>query len=200
MNDLKEKLQEYLDNSTPEELRAEIAKREHLQRGLGYFHLQFPDRAPLPKDQPAIYLAGGITPGNWQAYVTNRLRGFGNITIINPRNEAFDGSFEAVRAGTKWEHFYLDQADQIVFWFDYLSNQPVSMFELGARLREYKHRNYVKGPKPQPMFIGCHPKFLNKYDVFEQARMEGYTSEIVNNLDDLVDNVLEFNRLKQLIS
>jgi hypothetical protein len=201
MNDLRQKLQEYLDKSTPEELRAEIDKRPHLQAigRTGFQLIQPPHIVPLPEGQPSIFLAGSITGEDWQSYVVSRLCGFGNITIVNPRPKTFDLTFEDIRKQSMWSHEYLDMVDQILFWFD-VDTHPTTLLEFGIRLREYRHRNYVEGLKPQPMFIGYHPLYANKYDVFEQARLEGYRVLIAQNLEDLIVEVLEFNRLKRLIS
>lgn len=201
MTNLRQKLQDFLDKSTPEELRAEIDKRPHLQAlgQIGFREIQAPHIVPLPEGQPSIFLAGSTTGADWQSYVISRLCGFGNITIVNPRREDFNLTFEEVCKQSTWNHRYLDEVDQILFWFDQ-DTHPSTLLEFGIRLREYKHRNYVECPKCQPMFIGYHPLYANKYDVFEQARLEGCGVLIAHNLEDLIVEVLEFNRLKRLIS
>jgi len=169
---------------------------------MSYCYIEAPNYVELPKDQPSIFLGGITGVEDWQLKARNVLSGVGNITIVNPRRVNFDMnagpelSYEQI----KWEHHYLDRVHQVVFWFSNETIQPIVLFELGARLREYKWRpKYGMVGGKQPMFIGYHRDYNRKMDVYQQARLEGYTDEFPETLDDLLQKVLTFNRLYKLI-
>jgi len=199
---MKEQLKAWLDSQTPEQLRAEIDKRKHLQSvdvdGIlvpmndNFVYIEAPNYVKLPWDQPSIFLAGGITGcENWQAKATEALKEIGDVTVVNPRRQNYDvnGGFDLVKEQIKWEHHYLDRVHQVIFWFSSETIQPITLFELGCRLRDYRIVSR------QPLFIGCHPDYARKWDVFIQSSLEGYDMQIKDNLDDLLNNVIEFNRL-----
>lgn len=170
---------------------------------MSYFYIEAPNYVPLPEGQPSIFLGGGITGvENWQFKARQALAGFGDITVCNPRRENFDmnAGFAQTREQIKWEHAYLDKVSQVMFWFSNETIQPIVLFELGARLREYKWRPTCGERRRQPMFIGCHASYNRKYDVYEQARLEGYSDQIVDNLDDLLKNILNFNEYFKLVN
>lgn len=169
---------------------------------MSYCYIEAPNYIDLPKGQSSIFLAGGITGcEDWQSKACKALEQFGDITVVNPRRKLYDPSagLETVYEQIKWEHHYLDQVHQVLFWFSSETVQPIVLFELGARLREYKWRTNVYNthqfPHPQPTFIGCDPKYSRVWDVNIQANLERYSEPIKNNLDDLLKDVLEFNRL-----
>lgn len=168
-----------------------------------YCYVEAPNYIDLPEDQPSIFLGGGITGvEDWQAKAISRLQGLGDITVVNPRRKNFNvnGGFDQTREQIKWEHYYLDKVSQVMFWFSNETIQPIVLFELGARMREYKWRATYGGKEgKQPMFIGCHVDYNRKWDVYEQARLEGYTEQIPDNLDALLENVLNFNHLYKLV-
>jgi hypothetical protein len=170
---------------------------------MSYQYVEAPHYVDLPLDQPSIFLGGGISGvEDWQAKACRALEGFGDITVVNPRRKAFnmDGGDAMTAEQIKWEHHYLDQVSQVLFWFSNETIQPIVLFELGARLREYKWRpNYGGIRGKQPMFIGCHPDYSRKMDVYHQARLEGYMEEFPSSLDGLLKDVLKFNQLYRLI-
>jgi hypothetical protein len=165
---------------------------------MSYTYIEAPNYTPLPANQQSIFLGGGITGcEDWQAYVTERLRGFGDITIVNPRRADFDMSAgdDESRKQIAWEHHYLDKCDQVLFWFSDATIQPIVLFEFGARLRDAKWRPYEK---QQSIFVGVHALYKRKFDVLEQAHLEGFRGEIFNNLSDLAQDVLNYNRTVKL--
>lgn len=166
---------------------------------MSYTYIEAPNYVELPKNQPSIFLGGGISGvEDWQAKACRVLEGFGNITVVNPRRKDFNmnGGDALTTEQIKWEHHYLDRVRQVLFWFSDETIQPIVLFELGARLREYKHRPI--GEK-QPMFIGYKENYSRKMDVYHQARLEGYAEEFPHTLDELLKNVLDFNRLYNLL-
>jgi len=169
---------------------------------MSYCYIEAPNYIDLPQGQSSIFLGGGISGcQDWQAKACKALKEFGDITVVNPRRKIYDptAGFNTVYQQIKWEHHYLDKVHQVLFWFSDETVQPIVLFELGARLREYKWRvaeyNSHKYPMPQPIFIGCDPKYSRVWDVGIQANLEYYSGIIKDNLDELLDDVLEFNRL-----
>lgn len=169
---------------------------------MSYFYVEAPNYVTLPADQPSIFLGGGITGvEDWQSKACKVFEGFGDITVCNPRRKSFNmnsNADESIRQ-ISWEHHYLDQVSQVLFWFSVETIQPIVLFELGARLRECRWRPELGPRKKQPIFIGRHPDYPRKLDVYQQCILEGHSEQIANNLDDLLKNVLNYNRLCGLV-
>lgn len=87
-----------------------------------------------------IFLAGSIEMGkaeNWQEKLVNDLGKFDHATMLNPRRDNWDGSWEQsihnkpFRQQVEWELNALEAADVIVFYFDPNTVSPVTLMELG---------------------------------------------------------------------
>lgn len=168
---------------------------------MSYCYIEAPNYVELPR-QPSIFLGGGISGcEDWQARATNILQRIEDITVVNPRRKDYNpnGGFDLVREQIRWEHHYLDKVHQVLFWFSSETIQPIVLFELGARLREYKwRRNQNPIPdnlRPQPLFIGVDPDYARKWDVFIQSSLEISPGTIHSNLDSMLIEVTEFNTM-----
>lgn len=167
---------------------------------MSYCYIEAPNYVELPK-QPSIFLGGGISGcEDWQARASKILERLGDITIVNPRRKDYNvnGGFDLVREQIKWEHSYLNSVHQVIFWFSSETIQPIVLFELGARLREYQWRSN-QNPIPdhkrqQPIFIGVDPEYTRKWDVFIQTSLEMGPGTIYHNLDSLLIDVIDFNQ------
>lgn len=163
---------------------------------MSYFYLDAPNYAAEWPKQQSIFLAGGITGcEDWQGYAVKRLEGFGNISVFNPRRVDYDASIGEVEAArqARWEHYHLDRADQVLFWFSYETIQPIVLFELGVRLRENNKT------KRQEIFIGCHSDYRRIFNVMTSAGLEGYDKEVFGSLKELLDDVLAYNQVKSFL-
>lgn len=88
----------------------------------------------------SIFLAGAIDQGkaeDWQSRVARYLDGL-DITILNPRRDDWDSSWEQTidnpqfKEQVLWEVKAMEAADLIVFVFTKDSKAPITFFELGA--------------------------------------------------------------------
>lgn len=120
-------------------------------------------KAPLvaKSDAPWIFLAGSIDMGsaeNWQARVTKELKPF-NVTVLNPRREAWDTSWEQTIKNPKfyeqvtWELNHLDEADVIAMYIAKDSLSPITLMELG--LHAYSKK----------LIVYCDEKFWRRGNV-----------------------------------
>lgn len=162
---------------------------------MSYCYIEAPKYTSIPPGQPSIFLAGGITGvEDWQATAIKELGRIGDITICNPRRKEFNMSDSSSQAAIQiqWEHYHLEMVEQVLFWFSSETIQPIVLFELGARLRENKHR---PPNRQQEIFIGCHPNYRRNFDVFHQARLDGYKYSISNSLSDLLTAVRMYNQV-----
>lgn len=163
---------------------------------MSYFYLEAPNYAVEWPKQQSIFLAGGITGcEDWQSYAVKRLEGFGNITVFNPRRIDYDVTLGKtdVAQQLRWEHYHLDRADQILFWFSHETVQPIVLFELGVRLRENNKT------KRQEIFIGCHSDYRRVFDMMTATGLEGYDKEVFGSLKELLDDVLTYNQVKSFL-
>jgi len=120
-----------------------------------------PPHLPIFDGSPVIFLAGTIDNGasvNWQEAVTAQLSDL-DVTILNPRREAWDASWEQridfapFREQVEWEMDGLDRADWILIHFASGSKSPISLLELGL---------HAAGGK---VVISCAPDFWRRGNV-----------------------------------
>lgn len=87
----------------------------------------------------SIFLAGSIEMGkaiDWQTKIINSLTNY-NITILNPRRNDWDTSWEQnienpkFYEQVKWELDALNISDLIVMYFDPKTMSPIVLLELG---------------------------------------------------------------------
>jgi hypothetical protein len=96
---------------------------------------------PLPEtfSEPTVFLAGSIELGaaeDWQARATRFFEARG-VTVLNPRREAWDASWEQrahfapFREQVEWELDALSRADRVLMHFEPSTKAPVTLLELG---------------------------------------------------------------------
>lgn len=141
-------------------------------------YVQPPDSYAHVGQEPALFLAGGITGcPDWQTRAALQLRAAGvSATIMNPRRAVFtEGDLTASRVQIAWEYEHLAQADTIMFWFCSESIQPIALYELGAHA--------ARGAK---ITVGAHPEYARRLDVVEQLRHARPEVEVHASLADTV--------------
>ncbi len=88
----------------------------------------------------ALFLAGSIEMGkaeNWQEKVSNYFKNRADYTILNPRRDDWDSSWEQTFENpsfyqqVNWELTGLERADYIIMYFCPNTKAPISLLELG---------------------------------------------------------------------
>jgi hypothetical protein len=101
---------------------------------------------PYKKTKHMIFLAGSIEMGkavDWQTKVTEALKNH-DITILNPRRDDWDSSWKQTiddpkfREQVEWELQALEEATEILMYFDPATKSPISLLELGLFARTGK--------------------------------------------------------------
>lgn len=142
----------------------------------------------------SIFLGGGITGcEDWQTKVIQAIKQI-DLAIINPRRKRFDvAQWSESEKQIRWEHRYLRQCSQVVFYFPPETVCPITLFELGAAL---ERRLHTAPNDRQDLFIACHPDYARKADVGVQSRLQGVL--VGTSLDMLIGQILDFNRQKEI--
>ena len=129
-----------------------------------------------------IFLAGGISLcANWQEDLKQMLfeSRLKNLVIFNPRR-SHDFDFEKESEfQIKWEHDHLKRSDAVSFWFPKESVCPITLLELGTCL---------KSPN-KTVFVGCHPEYKRKKDLYIQASLYRPEIKIVEDLVSLSEQI-----------
>lgn len=135
-----------------------------------------------------VFMGGGITGcPDWQATVTELVKYEGGmldepeLVWLNPRRDNFDPSMSEEQI--KWEHEHLDRSEAVIFWFPEETLCPITLFELGVQL----------GRARSEVFVGCHPNYSRRFDVIIQCQLENTNIEVVDSVDKLVQQVLEWD-------
>lgn len=150
----------------------------------------------------SLFLAGGITGvRDWQAWAVEKLAekfGGGQAVrqVFNPRRANFDITDGSVtRAQIAWEHRWLHEVDQILFWFSNETIQPISLFELGAALeRRYCPPRFTPFDDTlrdgQRIIVGCHTSYVRRCDVIEQLALAKCPCAVHDTLEGLLEDVI----------
>ena len=94
---------------------------------------------PYKKTKHMIFLAGSIEMGkaeNWQTRVVEALKNH-DVTILNPRRTDWDSSWKQTiddpqfNQQVTWELQALEDATEILMYFDPATKSPISLLELG---------------------------------------------------------------------
>lgn len=129
--------------------------------------------------EQTVFLAGGITGcPDWQTEMKSLLRDT-DLVLYNPRRKDFpiddpSASDEQIR----WEHKYLNSCDRILFWFPKDTLCPITLFELGAHLKDDK-----------PIAVGVEPGYARETDVRIQVALERPEITVVSTLHDLAEAI-----------
>lgn len=95
----------------------------------------------------SIFLAGSIEMGkaeDWQKTVENTFVGEAEITLLNPRRDDWDSSWEQKESNKQfnhqvnWEMNMLENANIIFMYFSPETKSPISLLELGMYARNNK--------------------------------------------------------------
>lgn len=134
-----------------------------------------------------LFLAGGITNcPNWQNEMIEKLKET-NIIIFNPRRESYPINEDSTSLKQiKWEYDYLKSADIISYWFSEGSINPISLYELGM----------WGNSRDKKIFIGVHPDYQRKEDVYIQTRLARPDIKIVDSIDKLCKQIIKYNGKK----
>jgi len=136
----------------------------------------------LYKREKSIFLAGGITNcPDWQQEMVQLLKDT-DLTLLNPRRKHFPiDNPNAALEQIKWEHYYLDKATAILFWFPCETLCPIVLYELGV---------WAGFDEVKPVFIGVHPNYKRRQDVEIQMKLAQPYLPIVCTLEDLANQVI----------
>lgn len=153
-----------------------------------------PEVLPPEDFSTSIFLAGGIVGcADWQSEMIELLKDQ-DVTLFNPRRPSFPiHDRNAAPQQIKWEFDALRKADQVLFWFDSGTVQPIVMFEYGWWLNEAS--NYEAR-----IFVGVHPDYPRKLDVFHQTALVQKKSvalsnlTIANSLESLANQIIAEER------
>lgn len=137
-------------------------------------------------DYPSIFLGGGISNcPDWQDDIIAKFyEARADVVLVNPRRTNFDiTNPDMSRQQIGWEHNHLSRVDATLFWFPCETLCPITLFELAKQAALGK-----------TIFVGCHPKYARKFDVEEQLRLMGCNVVVVDNIDDLVTQVVTWQK------
>ena len=137
---------------------------------------------------PKLFLAGSIEMGkaeNWQKRIEDEV-GNTQAIILNPRRDDWDSSWKQeisnpqFKNQVEWELQALEEANQIVMYFQPGTQSPITLLELGL----FKDNNLV---------VCCPEGFWRKGNV--DIVCEKYGINQVDTLDELVDVAVVWSRL-----
>ena len=165
-------------------------------------YIEAPDETHI-KNKESLFLAGSITGcWDWQKEMSQKLSKIDILTICNPRRKNFKSfkgaaDYEESRKQIEWEFKLLQQVTQISFWFSFETLAPITLYELGRVIE--KNVQYFNDPmKGQRIFIGVDPNFERKFDVETQVGLQGYTDDISDNINHLIERIRIYNKNLEL--
>jgi hypothetical protein len=130
-------------------------------------------------NETSLFLAGGITGcPDWQKDLVFLLQGM-PLTLLNPRRALFPmDDPDTAWAQIEWEHIHLSLATAITFWFPRETLCPITLYELGAWSMTKK-----------PLFVGVHPAYQRRQDVFIQTALARPDIQLVSTLVELAQEI-----------
>ena len=146
-------------------------------------YFEFPETSQ-EADVQSLFIGGGISNcPDWQKPIVTRLGdSCAKLIFFNPRRAVFDIT-EAKDSipQIQWEHQNLKKSSAILFWFPKETLCPITLYELGAWSMTQKK-----------LFVGVHPDYARKVDVYEQTRLARPDITVVDDLDKLAQQVEEW--------
>jgi hypothetical protein len=126
----------------------------------------------------SIFVCGDITVTPWHTHISSLLSIENNRILFTPKKYSFMQDIE-------WGYEMIEDSDVIMFWFAEETLCPMPLFELGRWLHH---------PIKKPIFIGTHPNYKMKNDVYIQTHLAqpNRNFDIVHHPDDLVSQVRRF--------
>lgn len=132
----------------------------------------------IPDEMPnRVFLAGAIDMGaavDWQAQVIQKLSGWENLTLLNPRRQLFTP--DTLDEQIKWELRALDSAHRIFLWFPRDAKAPISFFEAGLYWRSGK------------LIVGAEYGFYRRRNLELTARF--YGTQLWGSLEEMTRALL----------
>lgn len=128
-----------------------------------------------------VFLAGSIEMGtaeDWQTRVTSALQTIPDLTILNPRRDEWDASWEQTisnpvfREQVEWELDAQDLATLIVMYFAPSTKAPITLLELGLFAASDK------------LIVCCPDGYWRKGNV--EVVCDRYEIPLVDTLDELI--------------
>ena len=138
-----------------------------------------PDDFALESWEKSVFLAGGITGcPEWQKEMIEMLSDM-DYVLFNPRRDDFpmDDPYQ-IAGQITWEFSAMRVAKAILFWFPEETLCPIVLYELGAWSMTDK-----------PIFVGVHPAYERRSDVFVQTSLARSDVKVVYSLRALADQV-----------
>lgn len=135
-------------------------------------------------NDPCVFLAGSIEMGkavDWQEKIISELMVVDNLTILNPRRDCWDSSWEQnienphFKEQVEWELEGLERSNIVLFYFAPETKSPISLLELGLFANSGK------------AIVCCPEGFWRKGNV--DIVCNRYNVEQVDDLDVLSDRV-----------
>ena len=127
--------------------------------------------------RPWVFLAGSIEMGTAENWQETAAKAFPDITILNPRRDDWDSSWEQsisnpkFREQVEWELKSMELCDEIIMYFDPKTFAPISLLELGLNARNKK------------MTVICPDGFYRKGNI--EIVCHRYNIPLFNSLKDL---------------
>lgn len=196
---------------TNEEFQKAMKELELGQRGPYFRYIDFPVEVTAEIEMPTnlqvvkpphhenyrpndltVFLAGSIEMGvaePWQDRLTYLLQNMHNLTLFNPRRDAWDSSWEQVKQNPQfseqvnWElDKLLNVADVAVFYFDPATRSPVTMLELGLAIGKQNETG-------QHIIVCCPNGFWRKGNI--DIVCENHEVQQVETIDELADEIVQ---------
>lgn len=140
-----------------------------------------------------IFLAGSIEMDKaikWQDLLIEKLKDISDLTILNPRRENWDSSWEQsiynmhFNEQVTWELDGIERSDTILFYFDPNTKSPITLMELGIAWGLPSDKNII---------VCCPEGFWRKGNVdILCSRMKHENLLIIKSLDELIETTHEF--------
>ena len=140
-----------------------------------------------PKDTPEyrktdnevmVFLGGSCTDkNNWRNSVikflekieADKMFSLENLTLVNPFISRWNPDDEELQKEIEWESMMLDQCDIYTCYLDASSDAPISLFELGRALYQFKSK-FSNGRLNYRIVVSAHPDYKRLNDLkFELA-------------------------------
>lgn len=123
-----------------------------------------------------LFLGGGISNcPMWQNEMLKLLASFQRMMVFNPRRKDFDTSDLQMEEGQiRWEYFYLNMANMIMFWFPAETLCPITLYELGSWVKTNKR-----------IFVGHHPNYARKRDLHIQLKLARPSLVVATELEEM---------------
>lgn len=132
--------------------------------------------------QKSVFLAGSCMDKEWRQKACDKLLPAG-FYVFDPYWESDD-----LGARTRWEYHYLNQCENILFFFSPLSPQPITLFEYGACLSIQKTTSYMN------IHVVLDPKYkyfeevLAQTEVRSPQNIKNFSLDLNTCLDKLIVN------------